>query len=135
MADLVLVRGKIVTMDAARPQATALAVTGDRISVVGSDDEIKPQIGPDTRVIDLRGMLAVPGLIDGHGHYMSLGESLTGLRLEHTRTWDEIVDLVAQAVREPSLATGLSGRGWHQDKWDQPPIPSIEGLPTHHSSE
>ena len=131
MADLVLLRGKIVTMDQALPQATALAATGDRITAVGGDEEIKPQIGPTTRVIDRDGKLAVPGLIDGHGHYLSLGESLAGLRLEHTGTWDEIVGLVAEATRAAQPGDWIAGRGWHQDRWDHPPTPNMEGLPTH----
>ena len=132
MADLVLYRGKILTMDSARPEAMALAARGDKIIAVGSDDEIKGYIGAHTRIIDLEGKLAVPGLIDGHGHYMSLGESLAGIQLQHTRTWDEVLDLVAEAVKEANPGEWIAGRGWHQDEWDQPPTPSIEDLPTHH---
>ena len=132
MADLVLYRGKILTMDSARPEATALAARGDKIIALGSDDEIKGYIGAHTRIIDLEGKLAVPGLIDGHGHYMSLGESLAGIQLQHTRTWDEVLDLVAEAVKEANPGEWIAGRGWHQDEWDQPPTPSIEDLPTHH---
>lgn len=132
MADLVLLHGKILTMDSARPQAEALAITGGTIMAVGSDEEIEPYIGTDTQVIDLDGMLAVPGLIDGHGHYMSLGESLMGLDLRHARTWSEIVDLVANAARKAKPGEWIVGRGWHQDKWDHPPSPNVEGLPVHH---
>ena len=53
MADLVLVAGKIVTMDPNHPQATALAPKGDRIIAVGDDDEIKGLVGAGTRVLDL----------------------------------------------------------------------------------
>jgi len=132
MADLVLVRGKIITMDLARPQVTALAATGDKIIATGSDDEIKAHIGANTQVLDLEGKLAVPGLIDGHGHYMSLGESLTGILLQQTQNWDEIVDLVAEAVREAKSGEWIAGRGWHQGKWDRLPAPNVEGLPLHH---
>ncbi len=133
MADLVLVGGKIVTMDPNRPQATALAARGDRIIAVGDDDEINGLVGAYTRVLDLQGKLAVPGLIDGHGHYMSLGESLMGILLQHTRTWEEIVDLVAEAAREAEPGEWISGRGWHQDKWTHAPVPNLDGLPTHHA--
>ena len=80
-ADLVLHNGKILTMDATRSEAEAIAVTGDTITAVGNDSDIEPYIGQKTTVIDLKGQLTVPGLIDGHGHYMSLGESLMGLDL------------------------------------------------------
>jgi len=131
MADLVLLHGKILTLNPARPQVEALAVEGDTIMAVGSDDEIEPCIGAQTRVIDLQGRLAVPGLIDGHGHYMSLGESLMGLNLRPAQNWEEIVSLVAQAAREAQPGQWIVGRGWHQDRWDRPPSPSLAGLPTH----
>jgi predicted amidohydrolase YtcJ len=133
MADLVLIRGKIITMDPSLPQATALAAKGDRIIAVGDDDEISELVDGHTRVLDLEGKLAVPGLIDGHGHYMSLGESLTGLPLQHTRTWAEIVDRVAVAARDAEPGEWISGRGWHQDKWAHRPNPHVDGLPTHHT--
>ncbi|MGD9049457.1 MAG: amidohydrolase, partial [Anaerolineae bacterium] len=131
-ADLVLLHGKIVTMDPANPQAEALAAKGETILAAASDGEAESLIGPSTRVIDLRGQLAVPGLIDGHGHFMSLGESLMSLDLRAARSWDEIVDLVAGAAREAPPGGWIVGRGWHQDWWQHPPSPSVEGMPVHH---
>ena len=131
-ADLVLRHGKVVTVDANLPEAQALAARGDRIVAVGSNAEIEPFIGPDTEVIDLEGMLAIPGLIEGHGHYMSLGQELTQIDLRFARDWDEIVTMIATAVGDAEPGEWVVGRGWHQDKWQRPPDPSIEGLPTHH---
>jgi len=130
-ADLVLRNGKIVTVDQTRPQAQALAAKNGLIVAVGSDEELEPYIGDETRVIDLGGMLAVPGLIEGHGHYMSWGASLMELELRHARSWEEIVATVAEAVESASPGEWIVGRGWHQDKWDHRPSPSVEGLPTH----
>lgn len=132
-ADLVLLHGKIVTMEAARPEASALAATGETITAVGSDAEVEPYIGKKTRVIDLGGRLAVPGLIEGHGHLLGWGASLTHLELRHARTWDEIVALVAGAAARARPGEWIVGRGWHQDKWQRPPSPSVGGLPTHAS--
>ncbi len=67
-ADLVLTGGKIVTLDPRSRTVSALAIRGDRIAALGTDEEIAGLIGPDTRRIDLRGRLAVPGLFDGHAH-------------------------------------------------------------------
>ena len=131
-ADLVLKNGKILTMDAARPQVETLAVRDDKIIAVGSAGEIEPYMFSQTRVIDLEGQLAVPGIIEGHGHYMSLGESLMGLDLRPTRSWQEIVDVVAGAVRGTRPGAWIVGRGWHQDKWDDLPSPNIDGFPVHH---
>src|ERR1700716_2716373 len=67
-ATLVLTNGHIVTVDSARPEAQAVAITGDRVLAVGTNAEIKRFVTPTTTVIDLEGRLAVPGFIDGHGH-------------------------------------------------------------------
>lgn len=130
-ADLVLMNGKIVTMDETKPEAQALAAKGDVIIAVGSDEEIKPFISPATKVIDLNGKLAVPGLIDGHGHFMSLGQSKMRLDLTKVKNWDEIVAMVAAAVKKAKPGEWILGRGWHQEKWDKVPEPNIEGLPFH----
>lgn len=130
-ADLVLHHGTIATVDDEHPEAQALAARGETIVAVGTDEAIAPFIGPETRVIDLSGMLAVPGLIEGHGHYMSYGASLMELDLRNAPTWDAIVDQVEAAVAETEPGAWIVGRGWHQDKWEQRPEPSVEGLPTH----
>ena len=66
--DLVLLNGTIATVDARNPDAQALAVRGDRISAVGTNEKIRRFIGPSTRVLDLSGKFAMPGFIDGHAH-------------------------------------------------------------------
>jgi predicted amidohydrolase YtcJ len=67
-ADLVLTGGRILTLDRQSRIVQALAVRDRRIAALGRDAEIASLIGPDTRRLDLRGRLAVPGLIDGHAH-------------------------------------------------------------------
>jgi hypothetical protein len=63
-----LLNGRVVTLDPARPRATAVAIAGDRIVAVGSDLEVRRQRDRRTRVIDLRGATVVPGLVDAHAH-------------------------------------------------------------------
>ncbi len=130
-ADLVLLHGKIVTVDDDMPEAQALAAKDGLILAVGSDAEIETYVGDDTRVIDLEGLLAVPGLIEGHGHYMSYGASLMELDLRYARDWDHIVSMVDEAVADAAPGEWIVGRGWHQDKWESRPEPNVEGLPTH----
>jgi len=130
-ADLVLTGGTIVTMDDSHPQAEALAIRGDRIVAVGDDAEVKRWIGDGTQVIDLAGKLAVPGFIDSHAHFVSLGRSKMILDLSKARTWDEIVGLVEGAAHSTPPGRWIVGRGWHQAKWRPPPSPSVQGYPTH----
>jgi len=130
-ADLVLMNGKIVTMDESNPEAQALAAKGDVIVAVGSDKEINAYVSSSTRVIDLEGKLTIPGFIDGHGHFMSLGQAKMRLDLTKVKNWDEVVAMVAEAVNKAEPEEWILGRGWHQEKWDKVPEPNIEGLPYH----
>jgi len=130
-ADLVFVNGKVVTVDESTPQAQAVAVHGDTIMAVGSDETIRALIGDNTTVIDLDGRLLIPGFIDSHAHFMSLGKSLMRLRLAPARDYDEIVAMVRDAVGKAQPGEWILGRGWHQEKWDRAPQPNIDGLPTH----
>ena len=131
-ADLVLRNGRIITMDNRWPQVSALAVKGDRISAVGSDRDMLRYTGMETQVIDLKGMLTIPGFIEGHGHFYSLGASLVELELRNAENWDAIIALVAAEVKNKKPGTWIVGRGWHQDKWTTKPQPNVGGLPIHH---
>ncbi len=130
-ADLVVLNGRLVTL-ASPSEAEALAAAGGRIVFVGSSDGARSWIGPDTEVLDLQGRLGVPGFIEGHGHFWSVGEARLQLALDGARTWDEIVAQVAAAVAEAEPGTWILGRGWHQSKWSETPVPAVQGLPTHH---
>ena len=128
-ADLVLLHGSVATMDASRPDASALAVAGDRLMAVGSDAEIAALIGPGTEVIDARSRRVVPGFIEGHGHFMMLGEALSILDLRAAASWQEIVAMVAAAVAEAPPGAWILGRGWHQEKWQSLPQDAVGGVP------
>ena len=130
-ADLVLRNGKIVTMESAAPQVQALAARGGKIIALGTDQQIQRYISTSTKVVDLNGRLAVPGLIEGHGHFMGLGSSKMVLNLRDAKNWDQIVAMVAAAAREAKPGTWILGRGWHQAKWDPPPSPNVQGFPLH----
>jgi predicted amidohydrolase YtcJ len=130
-ASLVLRNGKVVTVDTALPEAQAIAIRGDRIAAVGSNDSVQPYIGPSTRVIDLRGQLAIPGLIESHGHFMGFGQSKLTLDLMDVKDWDEIVSMVAAAAKQAKPGEWILGRGWHQEKWASVPKPNVEGFPFH----
>ncbi|HSP90459.1 MAG TPA: amidohydrolase [Vicinamibacterales bacterium] len=132
-ATLVIRNGRIVTVDDAKPEVRAMAVRGETIAALGTEEEIKAYIGPATQVIDLQGALAVPGLIDSHGHFNGIGQAKLGLELMATTSWDEIVAMVAEAVKQAKPGEWIVGRGWHQEKWTTRPEPGVEGFPTHAS--
>jgi predicted amidohydrolase YtcJ len=130
-ADLVLLGGRIVTVDGAGRVAEALAARGGKIVALGTRAEVEPYAGDGTEVIELEGRLAIPGFIEGHGHFLSLGDSRIQLDLTKAADWGQIVDQVAQAAADAAPGEWIRGRGWHQDKWNSVPEPAVEGFPVH----
>jgi len=130
-ATFVLTNGKIVTLDPAKPEAQALAAQGDRIIAVGTAKEIEKYIGDATEVIDLQGALATPGWTDSHLHFMSIGQAKLNLDLTKAKSWDEIVAMVGEAAKAAKPGEPITGRGWHQEKWDKVPEPNVQGFPIH----
>ncbi len=132
-ADLVLQNGKVVTVDPNTPDGQAIAVKDDTIIAVGSNDAIDQYVGRRTQVIDLDGQLAIPGFIESHAHFMGIGNAKMQLDLMHVANWDEIVSMVQAAAADAPTDRLITGRGWHQEKWDREPPGNVEGLPTHES--
>jgi predicted amidohydrolase YtcJ len=132
-ATLAILNGHVVTVDSAKPEAEAVAIAGDRILVVGTNAEVQRVVGAATKTIDANGRLVIPGFIEGHGHLLGLGDAKRQLDLTTARTWEEIVARVATATRAAPRGTWIVGRGWHQEKWDHPPTPEVEGNPVHAS--
>lgn len=130
-ATLVLFNGNIFTADSLHPHAAAIAINGERILAVGSDEEIKKLAGTKTEMVDLHGAFAMPGFIEGHGHFSSLGRSLQNLNLLSTKSWQEITGLVAEKTKTAKAGDWIEGRGWHQEKWTDSPGPTVNGYPYH----
>jgi len=130
-ADLVLRNGKIVTLNAATPEARAVAMRGGRILAVGGDAQMARYTAPSTRVIDLGGRLAIPGFIEAHAHFTGIGAAAMSLNLREARRWEDIVAQVERAAKKAKPGEWILGRGWHQEKWERAPTPNVEGFPTH----
>lgn len=130
-ADMVINNGTIYTMDDFSPLAEAVAVRDGKIIAVGSQHSVQSYIGNNTKVLDLKGKTMIPGLIEGHGHFMGLGYAKMRLDLSTVNSYDELVDMVADAVTEAKPGEWILGRGWHQSKWDPVPEPSVKGFQTH----
>ena len=132
-ADLVLRGGRIITLDDRTPNAQALAARNGAVVAVGSDADVARFVGPNTQVIDLAGQTAIPGFIEGHGHFNNLGQGKMNLDLMNTKSWEEIIHQVALAVEKAKPGQWIIGRGWHQEKWSSTPQPNVEGFPLHAS--
>lgn len=137
-ADLVLKSGNLHTLDPRRPRAEALAVAEGAIVAVGTNADVEGLVGANTRVIDLHGRTVLPGFVDSHAHVLGglrsrggIGFVKLGLDLSDTRSFSEVVERVARAVKARKPGEWLQGRGWHEGKWKAPPVPSVRGFPTH----
>src|SRR5215213_1040662 len=112
-ADLVLLGGSVMTMDAARPSAHAVAIGGGRILAVGEDRSILELAGPRTRRFDLGGRTVLPGFIDAHCHPVQAGIELGQCDLHDIPTSRHayVEAIRAYAVAHPDLEWVL-GSGW-----------------------
>jgi predicted amidohydrolase YtcJ len=111
-ADLILVHGRIYTLDAQKPWAQALAIRGDRVVAVGGDREIRALAGPRTRVIDLRGKFALPGFNDAHVHIESTGALLVGTNLLDVHEPKAFVERVQAAAARLPRGSWITRGDW-----------------------
>lgn len=116
-ATLAVVNGRVWTGDPAQPWAQAVAVRGDRIAMVGSDDAVRATIGADTRVVDARGGFVCPGFIDTHVHLLTGGFALSSVQLRDAATREDFVARIAAFARTVSAGTWIENGDWDHERW------------------
>ena len=131
VADTIYLNGNIYTVDEKNPTAEAIAVKGERILALGSNVEIEKLKGPETKTVDLENQFVMPGFIEGHGHFSGLGQSLINLNFLKSKSWDDIVQAVAERAKTAKPGEWIIGRGWHQEKWTSAPGRNVLGYPYH----
>ncbi len=123
-ADLVLLNATVRTLDPARPAAQAVAIRGDRLVAVGATAEIRPFIGPRTRVLQLRRRLVLPGFNDAHVHFLLGGFSLSAVDLRDARSPEEFLRRLAAFARQTPPGRWILGGDWDHEKWRGAPLPT-----------
>ena len=116
-ADIVLVNGQVLTVDANDSVAQAVAIAGGKIVAVGSDAQVRSRAGSGTQVIDLQGKTVTPGLIDTHVHF-SETDNLYAIELGDTSItkMDDVLRLVGAQVAKSKPGEWVRGRGWDEGK-------------------
>ena len=115
--DLILLHGKILTVDANDAIAQALAISKGKIIAVGSDEQIQKLATAATKIIDLHGRTATPGLIDTHAHLADGGiAELYSIPLGDVTTIDEVKRRVQTAAKERKPGEWITGSGWDEGK-------------------
>ena len=130
-ADLIVLDGNIYSADADTSFVSAMAVRGGKIIFIGDSTEALNYMGDQTELFRAQGKFIMPGFIEGHGHFAGLGGSLINLNFIKTKSWDEIVAMVAEKAKTAKPGEWIIGRGWHQEKWTQPLFASVHGYPLH----
>lgn len=119
-ADLVLVGGEVWTGSGGGSGATGVAVAGDRILAVGSDERVRRHEGPETRVVQLDGRFVAPGFIDNHTHFNRAGELLLGVNLLDVSDEAALVDSVRAARERTPEGAWIVGGDWGAyEAWEQ----------------
>jgi predicted amidohydrolase YtcJ len=116
-ADTVLVGGKIWTGAPDAPWAEAVAIVGDRIDAVGSDEDIRDRIGGDTRVVELGGRFAMPGFIDTHTHFLDGGFRLSAVDLRDATTPEEFARRLEDYAANLDEGEWILGGDWDHELW------------------
>lgn len=115
--DLILTNGKVETMNEKHQRAQAVAINEGKFVKVGLDDEVLKLKTKNTKIIDLKGKMLVPGFIDSHMHFLDFGYSLKKVDLNGSKSIDEVVKRTKSFFKDKKIREGewLKGRGWNQD--------------------
>src|SRR5437588_3031097 len=127
-ADLIIVNANIHTMDRSHPAAAAIAIHGNRIIAVGSNDENKRLAGANTKVIDAKGQLVLPGFNDAHVHFMSGGFQLSSVDLRDANTPQEFAERIRDFAAKRPRGRWITGGDWDHERWPEAKLPTKELL-------
>ncbi|HEY3135024.1 MAG TPA: amidohydrolase [Blastocatellia bacterium] len=124
--DLALINGRIWTGNKAQPWAEAVASRGERIIAVGSNDDVKKLTDSKTRLIDLRGKLALPGFIDDHTHFIEGGFHLLSVDLRDAATPEEFARRIKDHAAKLAAGRRITGGDWDHERWPGGQLPTKE---------
>lgn len=99
------------------PDASAIAIKNDRIVFVGDDAGAKAKAGPETKLVDLKGAVAIPGLVDAHTHVVEMGLSMARVDLVGVPTPEAAVEKLAARAAELPPGAWLTGQGFDEGEW------------------
>ena len=123
-ADLVIINANIRTIDEKNPRAEAVAITRNKISAVGTNEEIHKFIGENTKTIDAAGKFVLPGFNDSHVHFLATGNQFFSVNLKGVKTRDEIFEIIKDKVKYIPKGAWILGGGWESENWSANDLPT-----------
>src|ERR1044072_1471279 len=123
-ADIVFKKGNVYTANDKLPKAQAIAVKADKIVFVGTNEDAQKFVGPNTRVVDLKGNTVLPGFTDAHQHLSGVGQREMTLNLEGTASLEDLLAKVKARVDQAQPGEWVTGRGWIETHWKPPVFPT-----------
>lgn len=114
---IAVVNGIVWTGEPDKPWAEAVALSGDRIAAVGSTAEIRHGVSPQTKVIDARGGMVVPGFIDSHVHFLAGGMNLASVQLRDAKTPSDFISRIKAFAATVPRGTWITGGDWDHENW------------------
>jgi len=127
-ADVIITNARVYTVDAARPWAQAIAISGDKILAVGSEQEVRSFLGPTTQVVNGRQRLILPGFIDSHIHFMEGSVNLLGIQIDVESNLAEIQRVVKEFAAAHPQSAWIVGRGWSYAAFGKRTLPDRRDL-------
>src|ERR1043166_4936760 len=124
--DLIITNAVIHTMDPAQPTAEAIAIYGNHIVAVGSSKDIKKMLGSNTRVIDAKKRLVLPGFNDSHTHFLSGGFQLSSVDLRDANTPKEFAERIQAFASKLPRGRWITGGDWDHERWPDAKLPTKE---------
>ena len=126
VADTIIINAVVHTMDPAQPTAEAVAIYANRIVAVGSNKDIKKLAGPNTRTIDAKKRLLVPGFNDAHTHFLSGGFQLSSVDLRDANSPQEFAARIRTFAEKLPKGKWVTGGDWDHERWPDAKLPTKE---------
>jgi len=127
-ADILVVNARVYTVNAKQPWAEAVAITGDKISALGSARDLAAYRGPSTKVLDAGARLVLPGFTDSHIHFLDGAISLLQLQLDDATTLPEVQRRIKVYAAAHPQDPWILGRGWSYPIFGAAAIPDKKYL-------
>jgi len=125
-ADLIITNSRAWTVNAAQPEAEAIAVWRDRIVAIGSSEDVDAWRDSETKVIDGRGRRVLPGFNNAHVHFLSGGQQLESVELRDANSPEEFARRIAEHAANRPSSEWVVGGNWDDQRWSPKKLPTKE---------